>query len=356
MTFKRLFITLIIALLALSAGGFAYYLSILKQPLNVVANDNVVEIRKGEALYSVLSQLNERGVLPKERNWAAKVYLKIESHQGNDIARNIKAGEFLLQPGIAMPELFALLTSNRQISYSLTLVPGSTFKQVTALLSETLKLKSVLTGKTVQQIMNLVPLDASFKTFHPEGLFYPDTYRYHKGDTDLSILQRAHKRLVKVLNEEWMAKEKGLPLISAYEALILASIVEKETGKPSEREEIAGVFTRRLQKKMRLQTDPTVIYGLGDRYQGNITRKHLRELTPYNTYRINGLPPTPIALAGREAIHAALHPAKGETLYFVAKGDGSHQFSKTISEHNKAVREYQLKRRKDYRSTHQATN
>ena len=164
-------------------------------------------------------------------------------------------------------------------------------------------------------------------------------------------MKRANQRLKSILTEEWQGRDKQTVLRSAYDALILASIVEKETGAAFERQEIAGVFTRRLQKGMRLQTDPTVIYGLGERYQGNITRKHLKELTPYNTYRIKGLPPTPIALVGRSAINAALHPDTGKSLYFVAKGDGTHQFSETITEHNSAVRKFQLKRRKDYRSS-----
>ncbi len=189
------------------------------------------------------------------------------------------------------------------------------------------------------------------KGAHPEGRFFPDTYLFTSSETDLDLLRRAFERMEEVLAAEWQAKAENLPYDSPYDALIMASIVERETGAVHEREEVAGVFVRRLEKGMRLQTDPTVIYGMGEKYQGRITRKDLRTHTDYNTYRIDGLPPTPIALPGREAIHAALNPAEGDTLYFVARGDGTHKFSKTLAEHQKAVRAFQLNRRSDYRSS-----
>jgi UPF0755 protein len=185
----------------------------------------------------------------------------------------------------------------------------------------------------------------------PEGRFFPDTYRYVRGMSDLDLLKQASARLDQVLDEEWSRRAERLPYRKPYDALIMASMVEKETGVAEERGQIAGVFVRRLRSGMRLQTDPTVIFGLGERYNGNLTRAHLLEATPYNTYVIDGMPPTPIALAGREAIHAALNPAAGRSLYFVARGDGSHVFSETLEQHNSAVREYQLKRRADYRSS-----
>jgi len=188
-----------------------------------------------------------------------------------------------------------------------------------------------------------------------EGLFFPDTYQYHRGMSMLDILSQSHQRLLQVLDEEWQQRAEGLPYSSPYAALIMASLVEKETGVPSERRTIAGVFVRRLKNKMRLQTDPTVIYGLGQSFDGNLRSRHLKdEKNLYNTYRHFGLPPTPIATVGREAIYAALHPEAGKSLYFVAKGDGSHYFSETLAEHNKAVRHYQIeKRRKDYVSSPQ---
>jgi len=176
---------------------------------------------------------------------------------------------------------------------------------------------------------------------HPEGLFAPNTYVIEEGERDLDILRRLYQRQKRILAEEWAGRESGLPYNNAYEALIMASIIEKETGVAEERAQIAGVFVRRLQVGMRLQTDPTVIYGVGERYKGDITRAHLREDTPYNTYRRAGLPPTPIANPGRAAIHAALHPAEGDALFFVATGDGRHIFSATLAEHNRAVNRYQ---------------
>ena len=175
-----------------------------------------------------------------------------------------------------------------------------------------------------------------------EGLFFPDTYYFTKGASDIELLQRAYRRGKAILEKEWESRDAGLPYKNDYDALIMASIIEKETALASERAMIAGVFVRRLKNKMKLQTDPTVIYAMGIKYDGNIRKKDLRIDSPYNTYRYNGLPPTPIALAGREAIHAALHPENDDTLYFVSKKDGSHYFSKTLYEHNKAVKKYQL--------------
>jgi UPF0755 protein len=185
----------------------------------------------------------------------------------------------------------------------------------------------------------------------PEGRFFPDTYRFVRGMTDVELLKKAYDRLDEVLAKEWSQRAADVPYTEPYQALIMASLVEKETGVPQERGQIAGVFVRRMEMGMLLQTDPTVIYGLGDRYNGKLTRAHLKEPTPYNTYVISGLPPTPIAMVGREAIHAALNPVAGNSLYFVARGDGSHVFSDDLDAHNNAVREFQIKRRADYRSS-----
>ena len=209
------------------------------------------------------------------------------------------------------------------------------------------KIEHTLNGLSDSQVMDKLGHTGIF----PEGRFFPDTYRFVRGMTDVELLKTAYDRLDEVLAKEWNQRATDLPYSGPYQALIMASLVEKETGVPQERGQIAGVFVRRMAIGMMLQTDPTVIYGLGDRYSGKLTRAHLKEATPYNTYMIPGLPPTPIAMVGREAIHAALNPVDGSSLYFVARGDGSHVFSDDLDTHNNAVREYQLKRRADYRSS-----
>ena len=233
------------------------------------------------------------------------------------------------------------------VEYSITLVPGWNFKQVRAALKQKDTLAATIDTLTDQAVMNALGAEDR----HPEGMFYPDTYRYVKGTKDIDVLKQAFVRLDSVLNEEWQQRSEGLPYKDPYQALIMASLIERETGAAHERQEIAGVFIRRPKLGMLLQTDPTVIYGMGDAYRGRITRADLRRPTPYNTYVNPGLTPTPIALAGREAIYAAPHPAEGKSLYFVARGDGTHVFSETLDAHNKAVRQYQLKRRADYRSS-----
>ncbi|TNE75682.1 MAG: endolytic transglycosylase MltG [Gammaproteobacteria bacterium] len=292
----------------------------------------------GASLTAQAFRLHEMGLIQWPRVLTA--FGRITDQTG------IKTGEYLLQPGVTPRELLAKWVSGEVIQYSLTFPEGLRFADWLALLIKVEKLEHVLKGTSGQEIIAELGLDVS----HPEGWFFPDTYSYNAGDTDRDILLWAHQRMRGVLEEEWQNRAPDLPYANAYEALIMASIIEKETGVAAERGQIAGVFVRRLQKGMRLQTDPTVIYGLGDAYQGNIRRKHLRQHSDYNTYLIDGLPPTPIAMPGREAIHAALHPEEGNSLYFVAKGDGSHYFSATLDEHQKAVREFQLQRRSDYRS------
>jgi UPF0755 protein len=243
--------------------------------------------------------------------------------------------------------LIGLWKRGEMVQYSLTLVEGWNFHQVRAALAREEKIDQTLNGLSDSQVMDKLGHPGIF----PEGRFFPDTYRFVRGMTDVDLLKLAYDRLDDVLAKEWAQRAADLPYSGPYEALIMASLVEKETGVPQERGQIAGVFVRRMAIGMLLQTDPTVIYGLGDRYSGRLTRAHLKEATPYNTYVIAGLPPTPIAMVGREAIHAALNPVAGTSLYFVARGDGSHVFSDDLDAHNNAVREFQLKRRADYRSS-----
>lgn len=347
MSLKRVVLLLIFLLISGIAAAYLYFQHALNTPVKLPEQGLKIEIAKGETLHSVLQRLQTQGVL--DAVWPAKLYVKQQTLLGQAaLANKIQTGEFKLSPPMNLPFLLHYLSSNNQVSYSIQFIEGSRVSDALSVLANEEKLKKELTGLSHKAIAKKLGLSGNIAL---EGQIYPDTYLFHKGDSDLDLLIRAHTRLKQVLEEEWQNRQTGLPLNSAYEALILASIIERETGVPEERSEIAGVFTRRLQKKMRLQTDPTVIYGLGDSYKGNITSRHLREATPYNTYRIAGLPPTPIALVGRAAIHAAVHPKPGKSLYFVAKGDGSHQFSDTLEEHNRAVRQFQLKRREDYRSS-----
>jgi UPF0755 protein len=256
-------------------------------------------------------------------------------------ANKIKSGEYLFPPDLNPIELLNLLVSGKVIQYSFTLLEGWQLREMMQAIHASDLIEQTLLSDEPENV--LIELGYSDKI--AEGLFFPDTYNFPKGTTDKEFLLRAYQRLHDILDEEWQARAEKLPYKTPYEALIMASIIEKETGLASERSTIAGVFVRRLNKKMKLQTDPTVIYAMGKQFNGNIRKKDLDIDSPYNTYRYKGMPPSPIALVGREAIHAALHPEKGKSLYFVAKGDGSHYFSDTLKEHNQAVAKYQLKKK-----------
>ncbi len=313
--------------------------SALKQPLNVPAG-YVMEVPAGATPGGVLNRLESEGVL-HDAFWL-RLYWRF-----NLSGQALHSGEYQLNPGATAQDMLTLWQRGDVVQYSLTLVEGWNFRQVRAALAKQVKLEQTITDLTDAQIMERIGQPGVF----PEGRFFPDTYRYVRGMSDIDLLKQAFARLAAVLDEEWQKRDADLPYKDAYDALIMASMIEKETGVPQERGQIAGVFVRRLQQGMQLQTDPTVIYGLGERYTGKLTRAHLREATPYNTYVIPGMPPTPIAMVGREAIHAAVHPVDGKSLYFVARGDGSHVFSDDLDAHNQAVREFQLKRRADYRSS-----
>lgn len=251
----------------------------------------------------------------------------------------LQVGEYQITPGMTARELIGGLVSGKAYFHKLTLIEGWTFEQMMRTVAAEPKLKRTLSDNSAATLMQALGRVGE----HPEGRFYPDTYHFASDMTDVDFLRRAYDRMTTVLAEEWLQKGADIAVQSPYEALVLASIVEKETGQAQERPQIAGVFSRRLKTGMLLQTDPTVIYGMGSAFDGNIRRADLLRDTPYNTYTRAGLPPTPICMPGRAAIHAALHPASGDALYFVSRGDGSHQFSATIEEHNQAVRKYQLK-------------
>ncbi|MDO9623636.1 MAG: endolytic transglycosylase MltG [Pseudomonas sp.] len=313
--------------------------SALEQPLQL-REELLLVVPAGATPGGVLNRLQADGVL-QDALWL-RIYWRF-----NLKGQPLHSGEYRLTPELSVRDMLGLWRRGEVVQYSLTLVEGWSFRQVRAALERQDKLELVLTDLSDAQLMARL----GYAGVNPEGRFFPDTYRFVRGMSDLDLLKQAYVRLEQVLAEEWGGRADGLPYKEPYDALIMASIIEKETGVPEERGEIAGVFIRRLRIGMRLQTDPTVIYGMGERYSGKLTRAHLREPTPYNTYVIDGMPPTPIAMVGREAINAALHPVAGKSLYFVARGDGSHVFSNTLDAHNRAVREYQLTRRADYRSS-----
>ncbi|MBB4819513.1 UPF0755 protein [Pseudomonas alcaligenes] len=311
----------------------------LEQPL-VLTEEQLLDVPAGSTPGGLLNRLEEEGVI-QGAFWLRQYW------RFNLAGQSLHSGEYRMAPGMSAAQLLGLWQRAEVVQYSLTLVEGWNFRQLRTALAKQVKLEQTLADVSDEELMKRLGLEGQ----HPEGRFFPDTYRYVRGMRDIDLLKQAHQRLEQVLQDEWEKRADKLPYADPYQALIMASMVEKETGVPSERGQIAGVFVRRLQMGMLLQTDPTVIYGLGERYAGKITRAHLREATPYNTYVIAGMPPTPIAMVGREAIHAAMHPVEGKSLYFVARGDGSHVFSESLAAHNQAVREYQLKRRADYRSS-----
>lgn len=336
---KRLMFILVLLLAASAVLGWQLKMR-WEQTLAIDEDGYRLTVEPGQTLSSVARELHSDGVYTDP--WLLRLY-----GRWTGLDQKIKRGEYRVPQGTTAESLLLLLQSGKVISYQVTLPEGITLAMAVALLAEQAQLEPTLAGANDERLIELTADYAS-----GEGLFFPDTYRFERGASDWDILRRAYRVMQEALTEEWAQRDQGLPYETPYDALIMASIVERETGLPQERADIAGVFVRRMNKNMRLQTDPTVIYGLGEAYQGNLRRKHLQDdSNPYNTYRHKGLPPTPIALPGRAAIHAALHPAEGKSLYFVARGDGGHQFSETLAQHQAAVRKYQLRRRQDYRSS-----
>lgn len=292
-----------------------------------------IEIPKGASFKQIVSRLETQQISIQP------LWFRLIAYQFK-LAGKLQAGEYEIKPGSTMHDMLQQFAEGRVKQYNLTFPEGWCFREMLELLSKAPGLQHTLDSHDVKAALTFLAINDMQSA---EGWFFPDTYSYIKDTSDIAILKRAYQKQQEVLQQEWQQKQADLPLATAYQALILASIIEKETALASERPQIAGVFVRRLQKGMLLQTDPTVIYGMGAAYKGNIRRKDLTTATPYNTYMIAGLPPTPIAMPGREAIHAALHPAAGSTLYFVARGDGSHEFSNSLEIHTQAVKKYQLK-------------
>jgi UPF0755 protein len=303
----------------------------LDQPIVLRSESELFEIKRGSTLSELASRLAQAG-------WVKHpLYLRFEARRLG-IGGRIQAGLYEIPDAATPRDLLRKFVAGDVKTFTITFIEGTTFSEMRAVLARHPHLEQSLKGRTVTDILaGLAPgLD------HPEGWFFPSTYRFSAGQSDADILRRAHTRLVEILDRHWHERMPDLPYAERTDALIMASIIEKETGRSDERAMIAGVFVRRLQKGMKLQTDPTVIYGLGETFDGNLRRIDLQTDTPYNTYTRPGLPPTPIAMPGEASIRAALHPTAGDTLYFVGKGDGSHAFSRTLAEHNAAVRRYQL--------------
>ena len=334
MKIKKMKIVFLPTVLFLIVFFFIYseYKSFLGAPLNI-STDIYFSIEKGSNFNDLSKKLKSYHIIDK--TYYLNFYGRVTGY-----SKEIKSGEYYLTPGLSPIELVNIFVSGDVAQHSITLLEGWNITKMLSAIASNNILKQRLKNHSSQSLLSQLDINRS----NPEGLFFPDTYYFVRGTTDIELLKRAYERQNMILKEEWRGRSENLPYSNEYEALIMASIIEKETALPSERSIIAGVFIRRLENKMRLQTDPTVIYAMGDEYKGNIRKKDLSIDSPYNTYRYFGLPPSPIALIGREAIHAALHPEKGESLYFVAKKDGSHYFSKTLEEHNSAVRKYQLNR------------
>lgn len=323
-----------VLLVITSAITWNQYQKFMTTPLLVSEQGYVYKVRSGSNLQQISRDLRDAELtsLPAE-------YLHLYGRLTHK-AHLIKAGEYRIEQHTTLPQLLEQLIAGQVIQYSFTIVEGMTVQQLINMVVSDDRFSKTLTDTSLPAVMTALELPSN----NGEGEFSPETYHFTSGTTDTQILSRAHSLMATNLEEAWKNKAENLPYKTPYEALIMASIIEKETGIAEERAQIAGVFVRRLEMGMRLQTDPTVIYGLGASFDGNLRRKDLTTDTPYNTYTRNGLPPTPIALPSKESIVAALHPQAGKSLFFVATGqDGRHIFSETLADHNKAVRQYQLK-------------
>lgn len=335
------YVLVLMVLLALAAGaalGGVYWW--FNQPRVTMQEADMFapvlfEVPRGTHGRQLTAMLAEQGYIEHQRlnYWAARLFLDADT---------IRAGVYAIHPADSPRSIWQRISAGQQHQFQVTFIEGSEFSQWLAQLERLPYLERQISDLSNAEI--IAKLDPDSEWEHPEGLFFPDTYRYTAGTTDLQLLRKAYQRMQNTLEELWQNRQEGLPISAPYQALILASIVEKETGAAHERDLVASVFVNRLHTGMRLQSDPTIIYGLGDNYRGVIYRSDINQYTPYNTYRISGLPPTPIAMPGYEALNATLNPRASDYFYFVSSNDGQHIFSRTLEEHNRAVYKYQRNR------------
>ena len=323
----RRLVTLLIVFVLLATTALGYY---VHHPLQLPVTPFEFDLKQGSSLKSVAREMKQAGLLGQDWPFVWLARLSGKSAQ-------LKAGNYSLDHAISPQELLEVITKGEVTQRQVSIIEGWTFRQLRAALNASSDLAHDTLNLTDAEILQRIGATEA----HPEGLFFPDTYYFAAGSSDLRIFKRAHQIMQQRLQEAWLARVPDLPLQTPYQALILASIVEKETGAPGDRAMIAGVFVNRLRKGILLQTDPTVIYGLGDTFDGNLRKRDLLADTAYNTYTRGGLTPTPIALPGMAALQATLHPAQTDALYFVSRGDGSSHFSGTLEQHNRAVNQYQ---------------
>jgi len=323
---------LVAVLLLLALAGWRDYRAFTDAPLAIADGGQRLLVERGASVRAVIKQLGNRGLT--RPGWRWRLLTRLEPV-------TIQVGEYALEPGLTPRGLLALLASGDVMRYRFTIVEGWTYRQLlAALAADPVLVKQIPELDSGARVLNAINPELE----HPEGWFLPETYQFVRGDSDLALLRRAQRAMQTALDAAWENRDPELPLDTAYELLVLASIVEKESSLDSERAAIAGVFVRRLRQGWRLETDPAVIYGLAERFDGDLRRRDLQLDSPYNTYTRHGLPPTPIALPGISALAAAAHPAAGTAMFFVASGQGGHVFSDTLEEHNAAVREM-LRRR-----------
>ena len=323
---RRLF-NLTILLVVSATAGLGYY---AYRPLTLPVEPFEFDLQQGDSLKSAVQKMHQAKLL--EQEWPFMLLARVFGK-----SRQLKAGNYELKHAISPLQLLLIITNGEFSQRKISVIEGWTFGQFRSVLDSNPYIAHETTNLSDQEILQRIGAAEN----HPEGLFFPDTYNFVSGSSDLELFKIAYRTLQQRLQAAWAGREANLPLQTPYQALILASIVEKETGAANDRSMIAGVFVNRLRKGMLLQTDPTVIYGMGERFDGDLRRRDLLADTPYNTYRRRGLPPTPIALPGMAALHATLHPAQTDALYFVARGDGSSEFSSSLVKHNRAVDQYQ---------------